>query len=52
MIRFTENIIENKKTYLYLKAIENANPNDRTALIQLFATQPESSASKIEIVKE
>jgi geranylgeranyl diphosphate synthase type II len=44
-------IIENKKTYLYLKAIEFAEPNDKIQLMQLFSIQPTESADKVESVK-
>ncbi|WP_366186217.1 polyprenyl synthetase family protein [Flavobacterium ovatum] len=44
-------IIENKKTYLYLKAMAFANPEDKVALSQLFASQLEDSTEKIEEVK-
>ena len=42
-------ILENKKTYLFLKAIENGAPEIRTELFQLFqnsAIQPENKVSK------
>ncbi|TRW26716.1 polyprenyl synthetase family protein [Flavobacterium zepuense] len=43
-------IIENKKTYLYLKALEhNQHKND---LLQWFATQPEDNTTKIAAVKD
>lgn len=43
-------IIENKKTYLYLKALEHDGfKND---LLQWFATQPEDSTTKIAAVKD
>lgn len=45
-------IIENKKTYLYLKAIEFAAPTDKTQLIQLFSIQPSDNTHKIETVKQ
>lgn len=45
-------IIENKKTYLYLKAIEFSSPDQKNELMQLFATQPEDSFDKINAVKE
>jgi geranylgeranyl diphosphate synthase, type II len=44
-------IIENKKTYLYLKAIEFSEENDKQQLLNLFATQPEDNTEKIELVK-
>ena len=44
-------IIENKKTYLYLKAIEYAEPNDKMQLTQLFSIHPSDNSNKIESVK-
>ena len=44
-------IIENKKTYLYLKAIEFAEPQDKLQLTQLFSIQPTDNSDKIESVK-
>jgi geranylgeranyl diphosphate synthase type II len=44
-------IIENKKTYLYLKALQYAEEGQRDKLAYLFTTQPEDSAEKIEDVK-
>jgi geranylgeranyl diphosphate synthase type II len=45
-------IIENKKTYLYLKAIEFSSETEKEQLQHLFATQPDDSADKILAVKE
>lgn len=45
-------IIENKKTFLYIKALEFANPTDKEQLLQLFSIQPNDNAAKIELVKE
>ncbi|WP_395044565.1 polyprenyl synthetase family protein [Flavobacterium sp.] len=45
-------IIENKKTYLYLKAIEFAKPNEKDQLLHLFSVQPNESTDKINSVKE
>jgi geranylgeranyl diphosphate synthase, type II len=45
-------IIENKKTYLYLKALEYSNPEQHEQLAQLFAVQLEDSSEKIEMVKD
>jgi geranylgeranyl diphosphate synthase, type II len=45
-------IIENKKTYLYLKAIEFSKPEEKEQLLQLFSAQPEDSLTKINAVKE
>ena len=44
-------IIENKKTYLYLKAIEFASSEERNQLLQLFSVSLEDNSSKIEEVK-
>jgi geranylgeranyl diphosphate synthase type II len=45
-------IIENKKTYLYLKALEFASTVQAPQLADLFAIQPEDSSDKIAAVKE
>jgi geranylgeranyl diphosphate synthase type II len=45
-------IIENKKTYLYLKAIEFANSDEKKQLMHLFSIQPEDNSAKIASVKE
>ncbi|MGM8361683.1 polyprenyl synthetase family protein [Flavobacterium sp. ARAG 55.4] len=45
-------IIENKKTYLYLKAMEFANAMDRQELADLFSIQMEENEAKIVQVKE
>jgi len=42
-------IIENKKTYLYLKALEFSNESDRLELSQLFESNPENVNTKIEL---
>ena len=44
-------IIENKKTYLYLKAIEFANEAEKAQLLQLFSIQPSENIEKIAAVK-
>ena len=44
-------IIENKKTYLYLKAMEFAVPSDKVQLSHLFSIQPTDNTDKIESVK-
>lgn len=44
-------IIENKKTYLYLKAIEFASSQEKEQLLQLFSVSLEENAEKIEAVK-
>ena len=43
-------IIENKKTYLYLKAVAFSKPEEAEELQRLFAIQPEDSSDKIERV--
>ena len=45
-------IIENKKTYLYLKAIEFASEDEKQQLLHLFSIQPSDNSEKIESVKE
>ena len=45
-------IIENKKTYLYLKAIEFATAEEKEQLLHLFSIQPTDNADKIASVKE
>jgi geranylgeranyl diphosphate synthase type II len=45
-------IIENKKTYLYLKALEFASIDQAKKLVDLFSIQPQDSSNKIEAVKE
>jgi geranylgeranyl diphosphate synthase type II len=45
-------IIENKKTYLYLKALEFASKEQANKLTELFSIQPEDSSEKIVAVKE
>lgn len=44
-------ILENKKTYLYLRALEKASNEDKELLIKWFSTK-EPSEEKIEVVKE
>lgn len=44
-------IIENKKTFLYLKALEFATSEEQKQLLHLFSIQPKDSGSKIETVK-
>ncbi len=44
-------IIENKKTYLYLKAIEFATEGDKEQLLHLFSIHPEDNTDKINAVK-
>ena len=45
-------IIENKKTYLYLKAIEFSTDQEKAQLLHLFSIQPENNTEKIELVKQ
>lgn len=45
-------IIENKKTYLYLKAQEFANSEQKEELMHLFSIHPEDNTEKINSVKE
>ncbi len=45
-------IIENKKTYLYLKAQEFASGNETEQLMHLFSIQPKENIEKINSVKE
>ncbi|WP_395065106.1 polyprenyl synthetase family protein [Flavobacterium sp.] len=45
-------IIENKKTYLYLKAIQYAKATDKEQLLHLFSIQPSENLDKINSVKE
>ena len=44
-------IIENKKTYLYLKAMEFSNADEKEQLTHLFSIQPDDNTDKIESVK-
>ncbi|MBP6040911.1 MAG: polyprenyl synthetase family protein [Flavobacterium sp.] len=44
-------IIENKKTYLYLKAIEFASDEEKAKLLQLFSVSLPENEAKIEEVK-
>ncbi len=41
-------IIENKKTYLYLKALEFSDEDEKLQLQNLFSIQPEDNTDKIE----
>lgn len=45
-------IIENKKTYLYLKALERANESQVQELLHLYSIRPKEVESKINAVKE
>ena len=44
-------IIENKKTYLYLKAMEFGSDQEKEQLLQLFSNQPTENSAKIDSVK-
>jgi geranylgeranyl diphosphate synthase type II len=44
-------IIENKKTYLYLKAMEFSNEESKQQLLRFFSIQPQDNTDKIESVK-
>ena len=44
-------IIENKKTYLYLKAMEFASANEKEQLLHLFSFQSSNNTDKINSVK-
>jgi geranylgeranyl diphosphate synthase type II len=44
-------IIENKKTYLYLKAMQFSNEDEKEQLTHLFSIQPNDNSDKIESVK-
>jgi geranylgeranyl diphosphate synthase type II len=45
-------IIENKKTYLYLKALEFSNADDKLQLERLYSVNPTDPKDKIETVKQ
>ena len=45
-------IIENKKTYLYLKALEFSKTDEKELLTQLFSVELEDNKAKIEAVKQ
>ncbi len=45
-------IIENKKTFLYLKALELGTKDQQRALADLFSIQPKDSDDKVNTVKE
>ncbi|MGH2664575.1 polyprenyl synthetase family protein [Flavobacterium sp.] len=45
-------IIENKKTYLYLKAVAFSKPGEKEQLLHLFSIQPTDNKDKINSVKE
>ncbi|TCK65046.1 geranylgeranyl diphosphate synthase type II [Winogradskyella wandonensis] len=45
-------IIENKKTFLYLKALEFASEEQKVKLLEWFSKQPDDSSEKVEQVKQ
>jgi geranylgeranyl diphosphate synthase type II len=45
-------IIENKKTYLYLKALEYSKAEEKEQLLHLFSIQPNDNTDKIDSVKQ
>lgn len=45
-------IIENKKTYLYLKALEFSSASEKEQLLHLFSIQPSDNTDKINSIKE
>jgi len=45
-------IIENKKTYLYIKALEFSNEKDKLQLQHLFSNNADASENKVAIVKQ
>jgi geranylgeranyl diphosphate synthase type II len=44
-------IIENKKTFLYLKSLETSGKNEAEQLEHLYTISPEDNSGKIEAVK-
>ncbi len=44
-------IMENKKTYLFLKSLEKASKDDQDGLTHLYSIKPEDSTVKVEAVK-
>jgi geranylgeranyl diphosphate synthase type II len=45
-------IIENKKTYLYLRALELAEEGEKRELMDLYSIKPSRPASKVERVRQ
>jgi len=45
-------IIQNKKTYLYLKTLELASEEEKNELIALYATKPEDPTNKVARARE
>lgn len=44
-------IMENKKTYLYLKSLEKASKDDQDGLLHLYSIKPEDSTAKVAAIK-
>lgn len=44
-------IMENKKTFLYLKSLEKSAKEDRESLLHLYSIKPKDAAAKVEAVK-
>jgi len=44
-------IIENKKTFLYLKALQDAEQEQKESLLHLYSIKPEDSKAKVEAAK-
>ena len=44
-------IMENKKTFLYLRSLEKANKKDRESLLHLYSIKPEDPTTKVQAVK-
>lgn len=44
-------IMENKKTYLYLKSLENASKDNQEGLLHLYSIKPEDSTAKVAAIK-
>ena len=47
-----QDIIDNKKTYLILKALQNASPEQKKELLDLYSQTPSDSTSKVARVLE
>ncbi|WP_041633079.1 polyprenyl synthetase family protein [Maribacter sp. HTCC2170] len=45
-------IIENKKTVLYLAALENGDEEQKNELLDLYSIQPKDPSEKVEAIKE
>ncbi|WP_350289303.1 polyprenyl synthetase family protein [uncultured Croceitalea sp.] len=44
-------IIENKKTFLYLRALELSSPSEKETLLHLYSIAPKDATEKIEAIK-